>query len=43
MIIRKEENKDIEAITKAAFADHPVSRLTEHFIAKDSGETLPVY
>ena len=35
MIIRKEENTDIEAITEvtiAAFKNHPISRQTEHFI-----------
>jgi putative acetyltransferase len=35
MIIRKENNSDIESIsniTKEAFKDHPISRQTEHFI-----------
>jgi putative acetyltransferase len=35
MIIRKKENKDLEAIiqvTIAAFENHPISRQTEHFI-----------
>ncbi len=35
MIIRKEQNSDIEAITDvtiAAFKNHPISRQTEHFI-----------
>jgi putative acetyltransferase len=35
MIIRKEKNTDLEAITevtKAAFENHPISRQTEHFI-----------
>jgi len=35
MIIRKEQNSDIEAITAvtiAAFKNHPISRQTEHFI-----------
>ncbi len=35
MIIRKEKNADLEAITevtKAAFENHPISRQTEHFI-----------
>jgi putative acetyltransferase len=35
MIIRKEENTDIESIsivTKEAFKNHPISRQTEHFI-----------
>lgn len=35
MIIRKEQNSDIEAITEitiAAFKNHPISRQTEHFI-----------
>ena len=35
MIIRKEKNKDLEAITQvtiAAFENHPISRQTEHFI-----------
>ena len=35
MIIRKEQNSDIEAITNvtiAAFKNHPISRQTEHFI-----------
>jgi len=35
MIIRKEENRDLEAITQvtvAAFENHPISRQTEHFI-----------
>jgi len=35
LIIRKEENKDLEAIiqvTIVAFENHPISRETEHFI-----------
>jgi putative acetyltransferase len=35
MIIREEQNSDIEAITEvtiAAFKNHPISRQTEHFI-----------
>lgn len=35
MIIRKEQNSDIDAITDvtiAAFKNHPISRQTEHFI-----------
>ena len=35
MIIRKENNTDLEAITEvtiAAFENHPISRQTEHFI-----------
>ena len=35
MLIRKEQNSDIEAITDvtmAAFKNHPISRQTEHFI-----------
>jgi hypothetical protein len=35
MIIRKEENRDLEDITQvtiAAFKNHPISRQTEHFI-----------
>lgn len=37
MIIRKEQNTDIDAITEvtiAAFKNHPISRQTEHFIVK---------
>jgi putative acetyltransferase len=35
MIIRKEQNSDIDAITEvtiATFKNHPISRQTEHFI-----------
>lgn len=35
MIIRKEQNTDLESITNvtiAAFKNHPISRQTEHFI-----------
>jgi putative acetyltransferase len=37
MIIRKEQNSDIDSITEitiAAFKNHPISRQTEHFIIK---------
>lgn len=37
MIIRNEQNSDIDAITEvtiAAFKNHPISRQTEHFIVK---------
>jgi hypothetical protein len=49
VIIRKEENKDLEAIiqvTIAAFENHPIGRQTEHFIInvglRDDIETVKV-
>jgi putative acetyltransferase len=45
MIIRKEENRDLEAITQvtiAAFENHPISRQTEHFIINALRSQRPV-